>query len=399
MKDINLSNFPAVPWRVLFFFIGLMCYAAFSSPTPDHLGWAEITVLVLLGVSATLPKLDKLGGVEVFLGYGLTVPIFLALVRGHDLVVVMRDLIPFLFLFLPMAYKDVGDNKYFITHFPRLLVLMGLLFSLRTIGAAWHREGVGLWDFSLSAPPDFLYLANSPEVLFAELALQAWAFYYLGMLGSWSRGVFMFVLVAIPVVAMSIMQQRAFLSVSLASVVCLLGFMLWKNPKGFLRCLLFLGVAGVGLYPFLENIFMTLMLKTQMVGLNSRLQEWAAVRDVVSVSIGRNLFGMGWGEVFENPAVGGLPVGYTHSLLSSFWLKMGLVGVGLTMWAGSSLLKGSRQMGTKTVFWLIPALLPVLVTLSLYASHKSLGFGLLLLLVWVLLKENRKLEKSPPAMP
>jgi hypothetical protein len=399
VKERNLSDFLAVPWRVLFFFMGLVCYAAFSSPTPDEFSWAEVTVLTLLGMSVTPPKLDKVGGAEIFLGYGLTVPIFLALVRGHDLVAVMRDLIPFLFLFLPMAYKDVADSKHFMPYFPRLLVLMGLLFSLRTVGAAWRGEGFDLWEFSSSVPPDFLYLANSPEVLFAELALQAWAFHYLGMLGNWGRGVLMFFLAAIPIVAMSIMQQRAFLSVSLVYVLCLSGLVLWKNPKGFLRCLLFLGVATALLYPFLENIFSRLMLKTQLVGLNSRLQEWAAVRDILSVSAARTFFGMGWGEVFENPAVGGLPVGYTHSLLSSLWLKTGLVGVGLAAWAGISFLKGSERAGNKVVFWLIPALLSVLVTLSLYASHKSLGFGLLLLLAWVLLKENRKLEKSPPFMP
>lgn len=394
-----LLDFSEVPWRVLFFFIGLLCYAAFSSPTPDRFGWAETTVLIFLGMSATLRAGNLVSGSAIFLGYGLTVPVILGLVRGHDLVAMVRDLIPFLFLFLPVVYKEVAGNKFFFLYFPKVLVLMGLLFSIRTIGAGWQREGESLWEVSLSAPPDFLYLANSPEVLFAELALQMSAFHYLGMLGRWRRGVLMFCLAVIPVVAMSIMQQRAFLFVSLACMGVLSGIMMWRSPKGFLRCFLFLGGAAAILYPFLENVFTGLMLKTQLVGLNSRLQEWAAVWDVLSVSAERSLFGMGWGEVFENPAVGGLPVGYTHSFLSYLWLKTGLVGVVLAAWAGVSLLKGSERARVTIVFWLIPALLPLLVTLILYASHKSLGFGLLIFLVWVLLKENRKLEKSPPAMP
>lgn len=398
-REKVVPDFSEVPWRVLFFFIGLVCYAAFSSPTPDRFGWAETIVLLFLGTSATLSATGRVSGAALFLGYGLTIPVILALMRGHELTAMVRDLIPFLFLFLPVIYNDVAQSRFFSLYFPKLLILMGLIFSLRTIGAAWQKEGEGVWDVSLSAPPDFLYLANSPEVLFAELALQALAFSSLGIQGRWREGLGIFCLAAIPILAMSVMQQRAFLSVSFLFLVVGAGLVLWKTPKGFLRCFLFLGPAAVVLSPFLENIFTALLVKTQLVGLNSRFQEWAAVWEILSISVERCLFGMGWGEVFENPAVAGLPVGYTHSFLSSLWLKTGFVGVGLAIGAGFSILRGGVRGCVFKNFWLICAFLPLLVTASLYASHKSLGFGLLLCLVWDLLRKNRKLETSCPDMP
>jgi hypothetical protein len=93
--------------------LAVAVYACFSSPTPDQPGWAEGAVAVLLvlavgvrrAVLAFLPEtrmpLWRLAG-GLLLIYGFSVPVLNGLWRGHDMGLIMRDVIPFLFLTMPL---------------------------------------------------------------------------------------------------------------------------------------------------------------------------------------------------------------------------------------------------------------------------------------------------------
>jgi len=112
-----------------------------------------------------------------------------------------------------------------------------------------------------------------------------------------------------------------------------------------------------------------------------RSAEWAAVWAEVSAHPISLLIGKGWGATFSSPAVADIEVNFTHGLLSSLLLKTGLIGLGLGLVYLGALGRGWLNM-FKTHPVIVVALGgPILIDVFLYASFKSLDFGLMLLLL------------------
>jgi hypothetical protein len=135
--------------------------------------------------------------------------------------------------------------------------------------------------------------------------------------------------------------------------------------------------------PSLDNLSRSLARKQDIVGLNMRVQEAAAVVEAVESSPGSVLFGKGWGATLASPAVGGVVVNYTHNLLTAIWLKMGLAGLIL-----AGLYIAGLALGLLPLLWTNPVLamalaVPLVIDTLLYASYKSLDFGLILLLTGI----------------
>lgn len=138
--------------------------------------------------------------------------------------------------------------------------------------------------------------------------------------------------------------------------------------------------------------------KTSLVGFNMRSQELSAVWHVLIQNPQNFLFGIGWGGQFESPAVGNLNVTFTHSLLSYMALKTGFVGLVLTfIYIGVISHHGAKVIFKDRVVG-IALLWGFIIPIFLYASYKSLDFGLLLTLILALSvyrqqTENKKLSK------
>ena len=103
--------------------------------------------------------------------------------------------------------------------------------------------------------------------------------------------------------------------------------------------------------------------------------------ETVGPSPGSILFGKGWGATLASPAVGGMVVNYTHNLLTALWLKTGLIGLIL-----AGLYIAGLAKGLVPLLWTNPVLavalaVPLVIDTLLYASYKSLDFGLILLLI------------------
>lgn len=381
-------------YQEICFYSALALYALFGSPTPDHFGWVEAVLGALLLYAVRLVNIRQTIVPVSVLILGLSVPLITSAINGQASEDIIRDIIPFLFLFLPLFYGwAVHENP---DRFLWALGGVGLAFSLRTI---WTYRDVilnpSLWG--LGAPADLLYLANSPEVLFASLYCLLSGGQILYIRKRFYIGSCIILLSFIPLTAMTLMMQRAgvglyFLSFFVASIG-----LLYFYPKRALLLFIFSGVFAYFLWPFLGTVGDTLIEKTQLVGFNSRFQEWTAVFDVLSSRWDHLLFGEGWGGRLENPAVGGLSVNYTHSLLSSLLLKTGVLGVAVV---GFGVLAPARRIfyafwtaqGSR-LFLGIAILSPFFVSTFLYASYKSLGFGLILLAFLTILP--RKLEKNP----
>ena len=371
----------------LWFAIALIFYAVFSSPTPDRLGWTEICIVFFLLLTLRPDFFKGHFSRILLLAYGLSVPVIEALLHGYDFVNILRDLVPFAFLLMPLFYSD----HYNLT--PKFLsaslVGIGLIFSLRSL-ISFGAEAF-MPDQWLGPPPDLLYLANSPEVLFSCMALLCLGFSPTKM--KVSQRVICVMLALLPFLAMTALMQRA--SLLYIAVAAGLFFVLnfWQAPRRLMPLLIIVILACVATTPFLNEIYKELSLKTQLVGLNSRSEEWKTVLEHVSVSPTSFLFGLGWGAGFENPAVGGLKVNFTHSLLSSLLLKTGITGLGIFLIYFFQLLKRAIPFVITNKIYLFVITGPLFIGFSLYASYKSLGYGLLLLLI-ASMAEVKKLE--PP---
>jgi hypothetical protein len=151
-----------------------------------------------------------------------------------------------------------------------------------------------------------------------------------------------------------------------------------RQPNRRLRLIMGLAAIGVVL-TFHQTIFhavLNLWEKTAAVGVNARDAELAAIWNLQADNPMAFLFGQGWGYLYASPAVGNYWVNYSHSAVGFFFLKTGLVGMGLMLTYGYLLLRPLCRVPITPV--LFASLPPLFLAASLYTSYKYLGTGLLL---------------------
>ncbi len=368
-------------------------YALWGSPTPDHPGWPEILTGALLVLAAGLHSpLEVLhfdgrgpawrGAAQMLLIYGFSVALLAAALRGQGAGLVLRDILPFLFLLLPLFLADLFGGPGRTKKLAWAVVFLGCVFAARSVFA--REEGGELY-----------YFANMPGVLFAAVMLPAWGMRTCMKRFS-PRHVFYFcaalALATLPLAAMALTLQRAGIGFFMLAFG---GLMLWgftKLPARFaVLGLLCLGAALPFVHALAEQLGM-LAQKNGLVGFNMRGQEFAAVWDEISVSPLFQFFGAGWGGTFESPAVAGIRVNYTHSLPSSLLLKTGLCGLALAGLYLAGLAGAWARLLPRNPFIAAALAGPLLIDVFFYASFKSFDFGLILLLLAAAAKEG---EKAP----
>ena len=125
-----LHRFPitldSYDYRSVCLFSACVVYALFGSPTPNQLSVIEIVIGILLCLSIGIgrvrdavidggmtegmrPRFWKSAG-HVFLLYGLSIPVIVGVILGNDFSVMVRDIVPFLFLFLPL-FMNAGFGQ------------------------------------------------------------------------------------------------------------------------------------------------------------------------------------------------------------------------------------------------------------------------------------------------
>ncbi|MGN7439274.1 MAG: hypothetical protein ACTHOO_11605 [Alcanivorax sp.] len=383
-------NFDSYDYRAVCLFFACLIYGLFGSPTPDAVGGQELIIGILLALSvgigrardvfmgAGYKRFWKSSG-QVFLLYGMTVPFVIAVMSGHELRAIMRDLLPFLFLFSPLFFLPLlRARPHYYRSFVVAVILIGLIFSMRSI---LMRELVGcdVW-----CTEELLYLENMPTVLFTCLILIGSAIAAVTQGLNFKNLIWFFALLclsALPLAAMIATSQRASVGAVMLYVLLVVSYYILRSPVKGGNALIMIGIVGVVVNFSLYSIFSSLWIKTQTVGLNMRPQEFLAVWDVVSQNTLTFLFGIGWGGEFESPAVGGLRVNFTHNFFSSVFLKTGCVGVVLATLYILGLLERLARVVIKNPVIGGALAAPILIDLTLYASFKSLDFGLVLLMI------------------
>ncbi len=392
MLSFDIRYIMIKDWRIIFLLLALGVYGLWGSATPNNPAWPEFLICAFmigaLGFSNLLKPLTlrsvtkitpwRLSAWFLFL-YALCVPSIVALVDGATLSLMIRDIIALFFLCLPLFLYDflkkkAGRQDLYL----KALIFIALAFSMRVLFP--HL----MWQMRTG---ELLYLANSPLVLFSALFLFSLSFKILFDKAN-TRHFLLFCLymgmAGLASVAMFVDVQRAtFIALSLTILsLFFIGFV--KAPLKAVFLLALLGACGFFLIPFLSELFENVALKTAKVGLNMRLQEFYAVWDLLGTSWVHVLFGYGWGSSFASPAVGGVHVTYTHSLLSYMFLKTGMVGLFLClvylffMFEKLSRLYFTDPVKGNALIWAL------FIPTFFYASYKSFDFGLLLTLILVI---------------
>lgn len=395
----------------------ILIYGMAGSPTPDRPGIAEITVGVLLGLAVFHPWLREVFCRSTYappspfwrrtgfaaLCYGLGVAVLMAGVHGNALHQVLRDLVWLGFIALPVLLYPLwsrdaphGAAQRWVW---RAALCAGFFLIARE---ALRIAGGGLAAFSLAGGTT--YLSNSPLVAMAAIYTGGAGILLLAMGGrrrDFAAGAAMAVVALACVFIMILGMQRAFAGGFFLALALVLFCVLRVRPVATLCLLAILGAGMVWLWPVLEVSTAALIAKTEQVGWNRRAEEWAAVWHHIAGSPWSLLFGTGWGGVFNSPAVGGLSVNFTHGALSSLLLKTGLAGVAFfgAYFAALGALVARTILHTADLRLLVRGLalmVPFLIDMFLYASFKSLDFGVLLLLMAFLGETGA--DKNAPAL-
>jgi hypothetical protein len=370
--------------------IALGFYGLFGVPAPGRFSWREMAVGggLVLAIGVIRPILVASGamlieprarthdvvGTAAF-NYLLWVPLLRAGIHGSDVQDIVRDVVPLMFLFLPVLLMPTDKAGR------RVLVLgiaaVGVVFALRWWGTGLAFGQVG----RVVMPEGDGYLLNSPAVLFAAVWL--------------------------PLLALDRLERRpGLLSLALASLLCGAAIVAGAALAGAVhRAALVMAALALGCLaatqarhkPLLPTMMLAVLAvsaalaggqvvgaieqvatKTQTYGLNERSAEAVAVLEQVGASWSDLLLGQGWGAMVRSPAVGGMWVSYTHSFATYMLVKTGLVGCLVTLAYLASLVPGPLRLMQSDLPLAVALMPPLGLGLFAHTSFKYMCFGLLL---------------------
>lgn len=394
-------------WRVLALAVALLIYGVLGSPAPPGLRFQEILVFVglILFVGWRAPLLlasgmtlfspgrgSELGDEQLAFRTASLVLVGLlwlgslrGLWNGWGITDMVRDILPFLFLSLPVLLAP-GLSRLSPARFTLLVDCAG--WAGCALALRWW-IGAGLALSALGTAPlgeGKDYLLNSALVPFAGVWLSLRAVSRPGGLGRrlwWRMGIpLLYGLGGLAcLLALAATIHRAALGLSLLAILLGLWRLLAQRPLFSVLLgsglLLLVVIAGAPL----AGVAGLVAAKTESVGLNNRVGEVLAVLDQVGRDPLAFMIGDGWGALVANPAVGYWRVSYTHSALSYFLLKAGLVGlIGMALYAGILAARVARTALVQPALFLAAAP-SLLIGGFLHTSYKYLCFSIILALV------------------
>lgn len=383
-----MSKILSLPVFFLFLLSAIAIYALAGSPTPDQPGAVEIAVggfLVLSVITAGFYKSLSfweqrnffLLSIQVSFFSGLIFPTAAGIYFGNDHGLIVRDVIAFAFLGLPLFFAEkISEHKSTSHILLGAVIVTGIVFAARTLVPVfniWVPQG------------ELIYLSNSPLTLFSAIFFAGSLFLLLEDVrkNGIVRPIVCLGALGVLLAAMLLDVQRATIgAVALSLAVLAIADLIKKPLKAAVPVLVLLGIYAV-FYPLIAEAVQAMAQKTAAVGVNMRLAEAEAVYRQLIVKPEALIVGYGWGATFSSPAVGGMEVNYTHSLLTMMAFKGGLIMLAAALLIVLSglhqifLIFQRDKLIALALFW------SFLIPVFLYASHKSLDFGLILLMIGV----------------
>lgn len=409
---------------------------AFGSPMPAKITWLEIVMgcgllmggILLMGL--VIRKLQQEKSAQWC--FGLTallffIPLCIGLMRGNVLSDITRDIFPLTFLLivpiLLIYAASLSSRAVLSTLIATTLAFVGIctaaLFFVGTLNLVGSTDQMVLMmrgniaqidEAQASSAPQapkaskvpqmsqtpeeiygekrrnlFLKLYD-PAMLFAAILLSSWGVVL--MVKSWRGwlpGIILTGAGALIAYGFMMLGLRAYTALFALAVLAMC-LTKWRDKGFYTRLLPIFFVAGIVLWPQIEAVLQLLWAKQQVVGTNGKLVEWQAVFGSVFSSVESTLFGIGWGGVLMNPIYFDGSTRFTHSVLSFYLLKSGLLGLlGLMSIIVILFFQGLRLgdkegFTTSRLILLISCLPPLLIGLLFEPTYKMLSYGVILAL-------------------
>ena len=323
----------------VFLGISAFTYAFFSSSTPDNFGVPEIIIGLCLVLFVGLQPFYKIISLQrmefsiipppifVIFYILLLIPLFQGiLIKENNLNDIVRDIIPFIYLFLPVFFMDkIEENpKYW-----RKI----LFISISTIGVAFAYRHL----FTVSNPFQIIgkgiiygnkeYFPMDPAVLFTASLLPLLGLKEIFLNSKFRKGILYLIFGAFTYLALIAILVRAQILLVIFVLAVYLFFISKANIGKFLIISIIILTIVISNFESLLPIVSLIGEKFQSAGLNNRDVEFIAVIENSNLSIENFLFGEGWGGLIQNPASPGSKIRFTHNIFNYFLLKSGVIGV------------------------------------------------------------------------
>lgn len=387
------------------FFLAIIIYGVFSVPAPRGIAVPELVIGLSLVLAVGVRTCFRVGTGASFLSPRLLchelvgllglhlllwLPLLVAVYHGWTQADIVRDVGPLLFLFLPVlatlgCRAATRPPQAIIRALDLGLTLAGVALAIRWwYGAEWGFGAIG--TRAVDAGPN--YLLNAPAVPYAVIrcgTLVLTAGYRFsgghpwGHLCLFAAACSGFLLSA---AALAANVHRVAIGATLLGLAAILASETRFSIRPLATTLVGLCLVVIVIpSDMILGVLGHISAKTEVFGLNGRDRELDAVLAVIATSPCSFLVGEGWGAVFNNPAVGGWAVSYTHNLISYFFLKSGLLGVLAITAYGLCLLAAARPLLSHDPPLAIAGLAAVSGGVLFHTSYKFLDFGLLLTLL------------------
>jgi len=388
--------------RVLLLVLIFFIYGTFSSSTPDDPGPWEAILGLLLVLLVGWGAIGAMGG--EFLNRKPVVPAYVIaafawllivpsvvgfLIRGHDLFDYFRDLIPLLYLLLPVFLsRHMSKDTELWKHVLQWgLCFVGVVYSLRFFLEA---EGE-IWTTTVYGGLD--YFVMDPAVLFGAtfLLVDGLNFFYSGRLLWATITIFAGAFAYSSILAATVRAQ--IVVIVLATLVLVL-IRILEHPKRFNTWAPLVAIAlgltiVTDLVVWVSWVVDSVAAKTEFAGLANLKDE--EIVEILRHALSRLdvlLLGDGWGAKLYMSSSGG-EVRYAHNVFFYFLWKTGILGIfsclGVFYWIAKHLIalwQASLQNLRLLALWLA-CFNVVVVHSGLEPGFKMLTFGFILCLIVV----------------
>lgn len=404
-------------YYLFFYVISLSVYGLLSTSTPDKITIVEILIgfclLVVVGLEgiSELLKSDKHADeykfkvpkiVKISFFYLIFLPSLYGLIFfENSLKNWTRDIIPMLYLFLPLLIiKKINlvPRKLFL-YTILLLCLVGVSFSIRffydsvgSISNLGTSQIIALNKDNIALDPATQFLLS-----FAS-CFSIW----LLMRGKLIYGFIILTISFLPWAVVIGVISRAPIFFTFFSIIITIFYWIFLN-KNKKFGVFFLIIAFVLLFYFnknyiifFENTLELLIQKNTRYGLNTRGIEFDVVMNSLNSGIFKFFFGNGWGSLIEIPNM--YILRNLHNVFLYFAYKTGFFGLICILIYFLWIIKLVISIGLKNKFFsivMISMINPLVNTGLLQPMFKSLTFGVLILLIPLMfnLKKQSNFDK------
>jgi len=373
--------------------VALLTYAFFSSSTPDNVGVPEIVIalflLLFVGLKTPLITLQKTREKTTYLPQYLyivfyvllIVPLFIGIVvNENNILDALRDIIPFIYLFIPLFFIEKMNNspEYWSDVLLILISVIGVSFSMRHLLTSDNPfESIGKEIIFGNKE----YFPMDPAVLFTATILPLIGIFKVFIEKKIFFGTLFIFFGFLTFLSIVSIMVRAQIILVLFSIII---YFLWISKQNFFRLL------TIGLIVFilitvnielLSGIYDLLMAKFENAGLSNRDAEFIAVVHNSSLSFMKTLFGEGWGGMIELPTSPGSKIRFTHNIFNYFILKGGFIGVALigSYFMYIILLLMKLKWNNRNIILNLTLINIIIVHILLEPGFKMLSIGLIIL--------------------